>query len=85
MNIRINGKDETLKSPSTVEALVSEKGLSADRIAPENDKDGSFELLAYYHLGIPSFALDFWTPPAEKTEPKSDGGKSSARAKSSSG
>ena len=53
--------------------FLKEKGLLADRITPENDKDGSFELLAYYHLGIPSFALDFWTPPAEKTEPKPDG------------
>jgi sulfur carrier protein len=38
MNIRINGKDETLKSPSTVEALVSEKGLSADRIVIEHNR-----------------------------------------------
>ncbi|MFH1965867.1 MAG: hypothetical protein ABIJ42_10060, partial [Acidobacteriota bacterium] len=51
--------------------FLEEKGLSADRITPADDKDGSFELLAYYHLGIPSFALDFWTPPAEKTEPLS--------------
>ena len=51
--------------------FLEEQGVSADRIAPEDDKDGSFELLAYYHLGIPSFALDFWTPPVEKTEPQS--------------
>jgi len=38
MNIRINGKDETLKSPSTVEVLVSEKGLSADRIVIEYNR-----------------------------------------------
>ncbi len=52
--------------------FLEEKGLSADRIGPEKDKDGSFELLSYYHLGIPSFALDFWTPPAEKNETNSE-------------
>jgi len=43
--------------------FIKENGLSLERISPEPDKDGSFELLAYYHLGVPSFALDFWTPP----------------------
>jgi sulfur carrier protein len=38
MNIRINGKVEALDRPSTVEALVSDKGLSADRIVIEHNR-----------------------------------------------
>lgn len=57
--------------------FLEENGMSTNRIPPADDKDGSFELLAYYHLGIPSFALDFWTPPAEETEPESNGKKDS--------
>jgi hypothetical protein len=37
--------------------------LDGKRLDPAPDKDGSFELWAYYHLGVPSFALDFWTLP----------------------
>jgi len=37
MNIRINGKVEALERPSTVEALVSDKGLSAERIVIEHN------------------------------------------------
>jgi len=35
--------------------------LDAKRLDPAPDKDGAFELWAYYHLGLPSFALDFRT------------------------
>jgi len=38
-------------------------GLDAKRLDPAPDRDGAFELWAYYHLGLPSFALDFWTLP----------------------
>lgn len=50
--------------------FLEERKIPIKRISPAEDKDGSFELLAYYHLGIPSFALDFWTPPltGDKTE-----------------
>jgi len=33
-------------------------------------KDGSFELWAYYHMGLPSFTMDFWTLPELKEEKK---------------
>jgi hypothetical protein len=42
--------------------------LDAKRLDPAPDKDGSLELYAYYHLGLPSFALDFWTLPEVKEE-----------------
>lgn len=44
--------------------------LEEKRLDPEADKDGSFELYAYYQLGVPSFALDFWTLPEVKEEKK---------------
>lgn len=35
-------------------------------------KDGSFELWAYYHMGLPSFTMDFWTLPELKEEKKEE-------------
>lgn len=46
--------------------------LDAKRLEPAQDKDGSFELYSYYHLGLPSFALDFWTVPEVKEEKAED-------------
>jgi len=46
--------------------------LDAKRLDPAPDKDGSFELWAYYHLGLPAFALDFWSPPEVKEEKPAD-------------
>lgn len=48
--------------------FLKENKLDAKRLDPAQDKDGSFELWAYYHLGLPSFALDFWTLPEAKDE-----------------
>jgi hypothetical protein len=39
------------------------KGCSIDRMAADPDKDGSFELWAYYQLGVPSFSMNLFTPP----------------------
>jgi len=44
--------------------------LDGKRLEPAADKDGSFELYAYYQLGLPSFSLDFWTLPEVKEEKK---------------
>jgi len=46
--------------------------LDGKRLDPVPDKDGSFELYAYYHLGLPSFALDFWTLPEVKEDKPAD-------------
>jgi hypothetical protein len=46
--------------------------LDGKRLDPAADKDGSLELYAYYHLGLPSFALDFWTLPEVKEEKPAD-------------
>jgi len=42
----------------------------AERLDPEKAKDGSFELWAYYQLGIPSFSFNFFTLPKPKEEKK---------------
>jgi Zinc carboxypeptidase len=46
--------------------------LDGKRLDPAPDKDGSLELYAYYHLGLPSFALDFWTLPEVKEDKPAD-------------
>jgi len=71
----VNPLDDDLKfykqlSDKYKEFLKAAK-LDAKRLEPAPDKDGSFELWSYYHLGLPSFSLDFWTlpePPSEKKE-----------------
>jgi len=45
------------------------KKFTGKRLDPARDKDGSFELWAYYQLGLPSFSMDFWGLPEP---PKSD-------------
>lgn len=50
--------------------FLKKNELDGKRLEPAPDKDGSFELWSYYHLGLPSFALDFWTLPEVKEEKK---------------
>ncbi len=47
--------------------------LAEKRLESAADKDGSFELWSYYHLGLPTFALDLWTPPTLPGESKEPG------------
>jgi Zinc carboxypeptidase len=45
--------------------------LDAKRLDPAQPADASPELWSYYHLGVPTFSMDFWTLPEaaeEKTE-----------------
>jgi len=72
----VNPLDDDLKfynefSNKYKEFLKTNK-LDAKRLDPPPDKDGSLELWAYYHLGLPSFAMDFWTLPEPKDEKKAD-------------
>jgi hypothetical protein len=72
----VNPLEEDLKfykelSDKYKEFLKAAK-LDAKRLDPAPDKDGSFELYAYYHLGLPSFAMDFWTLPEVKEEKPAD-------------
>jgi hypothetical protein len=68
----VNPLDEDLKfykdlSEKYKDFLKAAK-LDGKRIDPAPDKDGSLELYAYYQLGVPSFAMDFWTLPEVKEE-----------------
>lgn len=50
--------------------FLKKNKLDAKRLDPKPAKDGSFELWAYYHLGVPSFTLDFWTLPKPEDKKK---------------
>lgn len=52
--------------------ILKKNKLDGKRLEPSMAKDGSFELWAYYHLGLPSFSLDFWTLPEVKEEKKGE-------------
>ncbi len=43
--------------------FLKKNKMDGKRLPPPPDKDGSFELWAYYQLGIPSFAMNLWTLP----------------------
>ncbi len=49
---------------------AKEKNLSLENLPSEKAKDGSFELWAYYHLGVPSFSMNLFTVPKAKEEEK---------------
>ena len=50
--------------------FLKKNKLDDKRLDPLKAKDGSFELWSYYHLGLPSFSLDFWTLPQVKEKKK---------------
>ncbi len=50
--------------------LLKKNKLEGARLETPDAKDGSFELWSYYHLGLPSFSMDFWTLPEVKKEEK---------------
>lgn len=52
---------------------LEENDFSIERLDPAPAKDGSFELWSYYHLGIPTFSMDFWTLPEFKEESSGEG------------
>ncbi len=52
---------------------LEKKSFNTERLDPARAKDGSFELWAYYHLGVPSFSMNLFTVPKVKEEKKKDG------------
>jgi hypothetical protein len=46
--------------------------LDSARLETPDAKDGSFELWSYYHLGVPTFSMDFWTVPEVKKDEKAE-------------
>jgi hypothetical protein len=59
---------------------LKNKRFNMEILEPAADKDGSFELWAYYHLGLPSFSMNLFTVPKikeSKTKEKSESPKES--------
>jgi hypothetical protein len=48
------------------------KKFSIENLDPKPAKDGSFELWAYYHLGVPSFSMNLFSVPKVKEEKKEE-------------
>lgn len=45
---------------------LSEAGLPTARIPSEKPRSGSFELFSYFHLGVPTIAINLWKPDARR-------------------
>jgi len=54
--------------------FLKKNKLEEKRLESPDAKDGSFDLWAYYQLGLPSFSLDFWTLPEPKKPESKDTG-----------
>lgn len=70
----VNPLDDDLKfytklSEDYKKYLKSEK-FSIETLEAAADKDGSFELFAYYNLGVPSFSMNLFSVPKVKEEKK---------------
>ncbi len=53
---------------------LKKKGLTEERFDPAQPEEGSFEMWAYYHLGLPVFTMDLWGLPKPKEEKKEGSG-----------
>ena len=51
---------------------LKSKNFSIETLEAAADKDGSFELWAYYQLGVPSFSMSLFSVPKIKEEKKGD-------------
>jgi hypothetical protein len=47
------------------EEYLKSNNFPTDNLVPEPAKDGSFELWAYFHLGVPSFSMNLFSIPGE--------------------
>lgn len=52
--------------------FIKQAELDGERIESAALSPGSVEEWAYYHYGVPSFSLDFWTLPVKKDEAAKD-------------
>ncbi len=68
----VNPQEEDLKFYQSLsdsyKEYLKKRGAGAERLAADPDKEGSFELWAYYHLGLPSFAMNLYTLPKPAEE-----------------
>jgi len=70
----VNPLDDDLKFyksySKTYKKFLEKKSFNTETLDPKPAKDGSFELWAYYHLGVPSFSMNLFTVPKVKEEKK---------------
>lgn len=59
---------------SNYKEYLKKKGLTEERFDPAQPEEGSFEMWAYYHLGLPVFTMDLWGLPKPKEEKKEGSG-----------
>lgn len=50
----------------TYKKYLKGKGWTSKRMDPQREKNGTFEIWAYYQLGLPSFSMDLWALPKPK-------------------
>jgi len=50
--------------------FLKEKGYEGERLEAPQDRDGSFELWMYYHVGVPSFSMNLFTLPKPEEKNK---------------
>ncbi len=51
---------------------LEKRNFNTETLDPKPAKDGSFELWAYYHLGVPSFSMNLFTIPKVKEKKKDE-------------
>lgn len=72
----VNPMDDDLKFYSKLtedyKKFLKNQKFNLETLDPASDKDGSFELWAYYHLGVPSFSMNLFTVPKMKEEKKGE-------------
>ena len=72
----VNPLDEDLKFytkfSEDYKKYLEAKKFNTETLPTPDGKDGSFELWAYYHLGVPSFSMNLFSVPKVKEEKKSD-------------
>lgn len=72
----VNPLDDDLKFYTKLsedyKKYLKSKNFSIETLEAAADKDGSFELWAYYHLGLPSFSMNLFSVPKIKEEKKAE-------------
>jgi hypothetical protein len=59
---------------SDYKEYLKKKGMTGERFDPAQPGDGSFELWAYYQLGVPVFSMDLWGLPKPEEKKKESSG-----------
>ncbi len=72
----VNPLEEDLKFYSEFsdeyKEYLKSRNFSTNNLNPEPAKDGSFELWAYYHLGVPSFSMNLFSVPLAEEDKSED-------------